>query len=256
MSFGNTAKDGSGDAYWLLLDTDGRLNIVGAAAEDAAVAGNPILIGGRYDAAARTLDDGDAGAVALDAAGRLLVAGAAAEDAAVVGNPVLIGGRYDATPRDLDDGDVGAPALNVDAQVIVDDGWAPSLEVDEAADDSDKSFTVPANTRWRIQSIWVELTTTADAGDRQMGIDVLDDSSDVILQIRAGIVQAASVTRYYLFAPHVTELTAFRDTDQLTTIFPELELPAGYIVRVWDTDAIQAAADDMVVQMLLKARTV
>lgn len=71
MSFGNTAKDGSGTAYWLLVDSDGRLMLAGAAAEDAAVAGNPLLVGGRYDATDRTLDDGDAGAVALDAAGRV-----------------------------------------------------------------------------------------------------------------------------------------------------------------------------------------
>lgn len=210
MSFGNTAKDGSGDAYWLLLDTSGRLNVVGAAAEDAAAAGNPLLAGGRYDS----------------------------------------------TARDLDTGDVGALALNADAQVIVDDGWAPSLQSDETVDDSDKSFTVPASTRWRIQSIWVELISSADAGNRQLGIEIQDSASDVVLQVRAGIVQAASITRYYLFAPHVTELTAFRDTDQLTTIFPELELPAGYVVRVWDTDAIAAAADDMVVQMMVKVRTV
>ena len=44
----------------------------GPAAEDAAVSGNPLLAGGRYDVTERTLDDGDAGALALTAAGHLL----------------------------------------------------------------------------------------------------------------------------------------------------------------------------------------
>ena len=45
------------------------IEIVGDAAENAAVAGNPVLIGGRYDSSARTLGDGDVGAIALDADG-------------------------------------------------------------------------------------------------------------------------------------------------------------------------------------------
>ena len=49
------------------------LEVVGDAAEDAAVAGNPVLAGGRYDSTARTLDDGDVGALALDPSGALYV---------------------------------------------------------------------------------------------------------------------------------------------------------------------------------------
>ena len=47
------------------------IEVVGDAAEDAAVAGNPVLAGGRYDSTARTLDDGDVGALALDPSGAL-----------------------------------------------------------------------------------------------------------------------------------------------------------------------------------------
>ena len=47
------------------------IEVVGDAAEDAAVAGNPLLAGGRYDATQRTLDDGDAGALAIDPSGAL-----------------------------------------------------------------------------------------------------------------------------------------------------------------------------------------
>ena len=133
---------------------------------------------------------------------------------------------------------------------------APSLEADETADDSDKSFTVPADTEWTVKWLWVELVTSADVGDRQLEIQILDNAADVIGQVRASVVQAASLTRYYLLAPHVTELAAFRDTDYLSTIMPEWILPAGYQVRVWDNNAVAAAADDMVVQMQVLERTV
>ena len=245
-----------GDILDLLSDVAGRLKVVGAAAEDVAVVGAPIHIGGRYDTAARTLDDGDVGGVALDAAGRPLVVGPAAEDTAAVGNPVLMGGRYDTAARDLDDGDVGAVALDDLARMFVSLGWTPSLQADEAADDSDKTFTVPANTEWRVKWIWVEYISSGDAGNRQLALEIQDAGTDVIAQMRAGIVQAASLTRYYLFAPHVTELTAFRDTDYLSTIMPEWILPAGYIVRVWDNNAVAAAADDVVIQLMVEARTV
>lgn len=43
--------------------------VVGNAAEDAAAAGSPVLIGGRYDSSARDLDPGDAGAIALNVNG-------------------------------------------------------------------------------------------------------------------------------------------------------------------------------------------
>ena len=59
------------------------LEVVGDAAEDAAVAGNPLLAGGRYDAAQRTLDDGDAGALALDPSGALYTREYTGQDGAV-----------------------------------------------------------------------------------------------------------------------------------------------------------------------------
>lgn len=49
------------------------VTVAGPAAEDAAASGNPVLIGGRYDSSARTLESGDVGALALNASGQLLV---------------------------------------------------------------------------------------------------------------------------------------------------------------------------------------
>ena len=54
-----------------LMASTATTEVVGDAAEDDAVAGNPVLTGGRYDATQRTLDDGDAGALALDPSGAL-----------------------------------------------------------------------------------------------------------------------------------------------------------------------------------------
>lgn len=132
---------------------------------------------------------------------------------------------------------------------------APSLQADEALNDSDKSLTVPANASWEIQTIWVELITTATVGNRQMTVELQDSAADVIARFDAGAVQAASLTRNYLFGANLPDLTAFRAGDLLMTPLPCLVLPAGFIVRVYDSAAIAAAADDMVLQALVTART-
>jgi hypothetical protein len=102
--------NGTGDFIPVQANASGVLKIGGSVdgseTEDAAVAGNPTLSGGRYDATARTLDDGDAGALALDAGGRAMVSGGAAHDTAVAGNPVPVAARANANePTAVGDGD-------------------------------------------------------------------------------------------------------------------------------------------------------
>jgi len=131
-----------------------------------------------------------------------------------------------------------------------DDTWTPALVADEAADDSDKTIAVTAAQVWQILWVWVELTTTADVGDRQIVIQIQDDATDVVAEFRAGTVQAASLTRKYMFAPALADLTGFRDTDYLMTPFPPtMVLLPSYIIRVYDNNAVAVAADDMVIQM-------
>ena len=143
-----------------------------------------------------------------------------------------------------------------EGRLVVAPSFTPGLSAEEAANDSDKSFAVPASTEWIIKSIWVELTTTGTGGDRQMEIQIQDDSADVIMSMRAGLVQAASLTYNYLFAPNIADLTALRDVDYLSTLIPELWLPASYGVRVFDNNAVDAAADDMIVQIRYASSTV
>lgn len=130
--------------------------------------------------------------------------------------------------------------------------WRPKLVSDTANDDSDKTFTVPNGKTWEVKWIWVELVTTATVGNRQIVVVALDSTSDVIGLVNAGAVQAAGATRNYLFAHHVGDLTAFRNTSYLTNPIPEFILPQGFAIRVYDITAVAAAADDMVVHMLVR----
>ena len=140
------------------------------------------------------------------------------------------------------------------SQIVEDDTWLPAIKPEETVNDSDKKLTVPADTEWIIESIWIELTTSATANDRQLVIEIQDTADDVVFQWRIGIVQAASLTRYYALAPHLPNMTAFVDTDYLSSPFPRLVLPTGFDIRIYDNNAVDAAADTMIMQVMVSAR--
>jgi len=79
-------QPGTGATFVLAASTN-TIEVVGDAAEDAAAAGNPVLIGGRFDSTPRTLDDGDAGAIALAADGAVHI-----DDG---GNTITVDGTVD-----------------------------------------------------------------------------------------------------------------------------------------------------------------
>ena len=126
----------------------------------------------------------------------------------------------------------------------------PVLVEDETGNDSDKTFTVAANKIYKILWIYVELATTADAGDRQVQIDFLDGENDVILSVKALSVQVASQTEYYLISPNGQEPKETTAGLHFIPLPPDSLLPAGYKVRVYDSAGIQVAADDMIVHMM------
>lgn len=136
------------------------------------------------------------------------------------------------------------------------DSFSPTLVADVTDNDSDKTITVPAATEYQLLSLLVDLVTTATAGDRQLTVLVTTGADVVIAEIPAGVVQAASLTRRYTWAVGNPDLLAFRDTATLLTPLPVLVLPAGYKIRVFDNNAVDAAADDMHVQLLVLSRAV
>ena len=160
MSFGNTVKDGSGNAYWLLVDSGGRL--------------------------------------------------------------------------------------------IVSQGHTIDSIVSEV-DGSDKTYTVPVGIELHIQSIYVTLVTSATVGDRQVELEIKDTEDNIIFKALAGVVQAASLTRTYLFAPNVADMAAFVDTTHISNLIPALQLAAGYVVRVYDNNVVSAVSDDLTMVILCKS---
>lgn len=125
---------------------------------------------------------------------------------------------------------------------------------DAAADSSDKEWVVPDGRRYRIFYGSVILVSTATVGNRQMALEIQDDSANVVFRSLAGAVQAASLTREYHFAPNPVREAAFVNTQIMAPIPPKLILLPGWTIRLYDTASIDAAADDMTVSLLIEDR--
>lgn len=119
---------------------------------------------------------------------------------------------------------------------------------DTALNDSDKTITLDTTDLNRIQAIQVNLITTATVGNRNLEI-IVDDGTNELFRATAQAVQAASLTRDYSWAPDGQDDAAFIN-DALRIRIPNVWLPSGSRVRVFDFAAIDAAADDMVVRIL------
>src|SRR3989304_1214455 len=85
---------------------------------------------------------------------------------------------------------------------------AESLINDATANDSDKTFTVPASTIWEPLFIVVTLVTTATVGNRKMRIEI-GDGSDLWWFKEWTPTQAASLTRNYFAGPSLPDDSAF-----------------------------------------------
>lgn len=139
--------------------------------------------------------------------------------------------------------------------VTVADDWEVVTLSDETLNDTDKAFTVPAGFEWQVLWIWVELTTDANAANRQLRVTMRDASNDVIGQVRTGVTQAANLTYFYMLAPALADLDAVRDTDWLMTPFPPtVFLTAGQDLRVRVN--LGQVGDDMIVKMQVARRAV
>jgi hypothetical protein len=125
---------------------------------------------------------------------------------------------------------------------------------DVTPNDSDKTLTVPAGKAWVLQFLSVNLVTTATVGNRQLRVEI-GDGTNLLWFKEFGAVQAASLTRDYYAASDLPDDTSFDGDGRIRMQLEAHVLPPGYTVRIYDTQAIDAAADDMTVRLMVDERT-
>lgn len=124
----STLVSADGDYAPLKVDSAGRIyttdTVQGQSATDAAVAGNPVLSGGRASTAVPTAmsADGDAVPAWMTRTGATVISGDNVDDAAftpATSRVVVIAGQADETATDsVDEGDAGAIRITLDRKVI------------------------------------------------------------------------------------------------------------------------------------------
>jgi len=119
---------------------------------------------------------------------------------------------------------------------------------EEAMNDSDKIITVPANKRWLILSIRIEFNSTGTVGNRTVVVDIRDPSDDVIFGYALGTQAASLNVIYHICMGHDRLVTG--DTRGAPLFCPAI-LEAGYDLHIFDSAAVDAAADDMIIQIMI-----
>ena len=126
---------------------------------------------------------------------------------------------------------------------------------------ANKTLTVPTDRYWRILSLRATLTAAGAVGNRRVALTIDRNSSgtadtEPYVDVRAGVDQAASTARFYIFAPNIDRIAAFADTDWLTNPIPDVELPPNTVIRVFDQANIGTtdAFDDLDIRALIEER--
>ena len=137
------------------------------------------------------------------------------------------------------------------------DSWRIGYTEDTTPSNSDKMFTVPANTEWQILWVWVEYGASAQDGNRQLELQLQSSASVVIAQWQTGVFQQVNYFYKYLFGIAAPDMTSPRDVIYITTPLPGgTFLSAGQKIRIWDNRAIDASGDDMTVRLQYSYRSV
>lgn len=124
--------------------------------------------------------------------------------------------------------------------------------VDVTQNDSDKTFTVPANKAWHVQSLFLATAFTATNGSRQIMIDVRDDSDVIVARYQTAAGLTANTSRNLTFGAGMAGASTGLANEQLVGLPPALWLPAAWDIRVYDIAAIDAAADDLLVGLFVR----
>jgi len=123
---------------------------------------------------------------------------------------------------------------------------------DATLDDSDKTFTVPVGKMWLLKEAYHEGLASAVVGVRNYAIVVSNGVNNIFrtptLQYSAnqtGAQLASTTFDNHSAAIPTVNLAGVAIITGQTTFLPEMLLPAGYTVRMYDFTAIDAAGDHM-----------
>jgi len=149
----------------------------------------------------------------------------------------------------------GNPIIN-EMQVKTVPGGVPTWIRDATANDSDRSFTVPVGKMWEMRSAIAQLSNTATVGNRALTLLVTDGTDNLTVPLQCGNSTASQSAMNRLFfgtfvATSTTVTLNLAGTAAvnvaLTNGVGPMMLNEGSVIRAYDLNAIDPAADDLIV---------
>lgn len=129
---------------------------------------------------------------------------------------------------------------------------AITKQIDASLNDADKQLTVPAGAEWEVLSVLVEIISDATVGNRQLEVTAVDELGNLLWKVQAGPLQAASLTRRYVFGAALPHEAAFVGDTARSPIPPTILAP-GWGIRARDSAGIALATDDMTIRASLRS---
>jgi len=123
----------------------------------------------------------------------------------------------------------------------------PTRVYNAVANDSDKTFTVPAGKIWGGLIVYIDFTTTIVVGDRRIAISISDATPSVVWSNSSTSVQPASLNYRYLAQYGLPNAVVAGGL--VVMAGAPSHLLEGWTIRVLDGQAVDPAADDMIVSL-------
>jgi len=136
-------------------------------------------------------------------------------------------------------------------------GGTPVWSRDATLNDSDKSFTVPPGKVWEPVYIAATLQCTATVGNRGLVVRIYDSGGNLVGTTSSVASTAASQNAAIDvgFGNGISGTGAKANVLQISinnglqTVLPKIYMTAGMYFRVCDPNAVDAAADDLTVEL-------
>lgn len=123
---------------------------------------------------------------------------------------------------------------------------------DAVANDSSKSYTVPTGKMWFLKHLQALLSCTAVVGDRHLEVKITD-GANLIFQSEYITLQASQIGRIVMIPgmARATGISVWGDTSAKGNLFtlPDIVMRDGWVLTVGDLSAVDAAADDLTVDL-------
>jgi len=139
-------------------------------------------------------------------------------------------------------------------------GGTPKWTYDATINDSDKSWTVPAGKLWELKHVHFETSNSAVAGNRLLLILVTDGTNAIwcsgycaaIAASNTGIVETFVGAIFTTTNTQVFKLSGSGPSGAVLRVPlpPNFILKPGYVLRVYDAAAVDAAGDDTIASVL------